>query len=83
MNLDEAKQLLAWMRANGVVSARIGEVALVLGDQPEPERVERPDDFEPRPKARYYTDPEDDPDLYDGETVPGTEPLPPKAKDSI
>lgn len=78
MNLAPAETLLAWMRANGVVSARVGDVELVLVPQlqdwmqPAPpqfvdERSTADDPIETPPA----TDPEDDPDTFDGHDVPG------------
>lgn len=72
MNLDSAKALLEWMRANGVRSARVGDVELELigpiaeaAEEPSLERIR------PGPEVKRYADPLEDPDLYDGETVPG------------
>lgn len=71
MNLDHAKALLEWMQANGVRSARVGDVELELlgpiadAEEPSPERIR------PGPEPKRYDDPLEDPDLYDGETVPG------------
>ena len=69
----DAEKLLAWMRANGVVSARIGDVALVLGPEPTPPAAQL-DDWDAPPKPRI-TNPEEDPVLYDGHNVPGFIPV--------
>lgn len=73
MTLDDANTLLEWMRRNGVRSARVGDVSLDLaaGAEPDaPPSLEKPRFTEPK----RYDDPLDDPDLYDGETVPGIMP---------
>jgi hypothetical protein len=81
MTLDELDQLREWMLANGAVYARVGEVALTLGEQPP---KELPDDHPlvqlAREKAiaaevrrRMHVAPEDDPELYGRE--PGEEPV--------
>lgn len=66
MDFTEANRLLSWMRLNGVVSARMGDVSLVLGDAvdntPVPERIGT------RPKKPLR--PEEDPDLFGG-SIPG------------
>lgn len=72
MTLDDANQLLAWMRENGVVSARVGDVALVLDERPHGD-PNSPFMQYLREKAqrKTYTSPEEDPDLYDGAQPPG------------
>lgn len=74
MNLTDADRLLAWMRQNGVVSARVGDVALVVGEQPgDTSELETQ-----KPRARRrYENPEDDPALYGAEdgAVPGFLPV--------
>lgn len=71
MNLDHANALLEWMKAHGVRSARVGDVELELlaqGEAAEEPSIER---IRPGPEPKRYADPLEDPDLYDGETVPG------------
>jgi hypothetical protein len=76
MNLDDAEKLLAWMRENGVVSARVGELTLTLGEQPaQPYDPSSPWAQYLREKGKprkEYASPEDDPDLY-GREPPGLE----------
>lgn len=61
MNIDDAKTLLAFMRAEGLTHARVGDVELTLG---EPVVQDLPDDDEPRPPRRRYSILEEDPQLY-------------------
>jgi hypothetical protein len=75
LNLDDANALLVWMTANGVRSARVGNVELELlaqGEAAEEPSIER---IRPGPEPKRYDDPLEDPDLYDGETVPGILPV--------
>lgn len=71
MTLDDAKMLLAWMRAEGVSFARVGDLALAVpteGVAMDPVTLEA-DDPRVRPQHRY-DDPEDDPDTFNAEKVP-------------
>lgn len=75
MTLDEANQLLAWMRENGVVSARVGDVALVIGEQP-PQVIDPNSPWatylrEKAGQTQTFATPEEDPDLYGGRPPPG------------
>lgn len=72
MNLYDAKQLLAWMRAEGISSARVGEVALSLGEAPA-QFVSYEDLVETRAPKPRPTSPEDDPMTFDGVSVPSFE----------
>jgi hypothetical protein len=77
MNLEDAEKLLAWMRETGVVSARVGDLALTLGEAPPPlplpgspwEQYLRE---QAQKQPQVYASPEDDPDLY-GREPPGLE----------
>lgn len=72
MNLYDAKQLLAWMRAEGISSARVGEVALSLGEATS-QFVSYEDLIETRAPKPRPTSPEDDPMTFDGVSVPSFE----------
>lgn len=61
--IQDAQRLLAWMRSEGLLYARVGEVALSLGEPVSTESsVDLPSFVRPRAGA-----PELDPDLYGGE----------------
>jgi hypothetical protein len=62
-SLENAQRLLAWMRENGVVSARVGDVALTLGPPPAEPFVEADG---PKPETMRYADPLDDPMTFGG-----------------
>lgn len=72
MNLENAERLLAWMRANGVVCARVGDLALTLGEPVPVEVSDTPwaQHLREQGKVHRYAVPEDDPDLY-GRRPPG------------
>lgn len=81
MTIDDLDKLREWMLANGAVYARVGDVALTLGEQPTKELApdhplaqyarERAADAKARRAANLA--PEDDPELYGRE--PGEEPV--------
>lgn len=74
MNLYDAKQLLAWMRAEGISSARVGEVALSLSlGEATSQFVPYEDLVETRAPKPRPTSPEDDPMTFDGVSVPSFE----------
>lgn len=78
--LDEAKEVLAWMRAEGILSARVGDIILTI--DPQEAIAEQVMQAEPRrPSRPRYANPEDDPALYDGINVPSFEPVPKNGSD--
>lgn len=77
MNLGDLDKLREWMLANGAVRARVGDVELVLGEQP---AKELPADHpwvqylqERAAQRKTYATPEEDPELYG--RAPGEAPV--------
>jgi hypothetical protein len=72
MNLEEAKTLLAWMREEGVVHARVGDVEIALPGVPVP--IDAGADLDP--KWRIEGPPDRPLDPYDNPALfPGLPPL--------
>lgn len=77
--LDEAKEVLAWMRAEGILSARVGDIILTLDAEEEAVTEQMVETRRPAPPR--YANPEDNPALYDGFNVPSFAPVPKNGSD--